>query len=55
MKVAYGKTTLKSATDPEFIETRKGFDLFRKVIRPGTYLVDAIPWLKYISWYGQEL
>jgi hypothetical protein len=44
-----------SASDPEIIEIREGFNIFRKVIRPGTYLVDTIPWLKYIPWYAQEL
>ena len=29
--------------------------MFRKVLRPGAYLVDSFPWLRYIPWYGQEL
>ncbi|KAG1836856.1 cytochrome P450 [Suillus subluteus] len=54
-KVAYGKTTSTSATDPEARLIRENFQLLRKTLRPGAYLVDVIPWLKYIPWYGQEL
>ncbi|KAG0695260.1 cytochrome P450 [Suillus ampliporus] len=55
MKVAYGKNTPTSATDPEVIEFRQTFELVRKVLRPGAYLVDTIPWLKYLPWYGRDL
>lgn len=24
-------------------------------MRPGAYLVDSFPWLKYLPWYGREL
>jgi hypothetical protein len=24
-------------------------------MRPGAYLVDSLPWLKYLPWYGREL
>ncbi|KAG2034133.1 cytochrome P450 [Suillus americanus] len=54
-KVAYGKTTPTSATDPEARLIRENFQLLRKTLRPGAYLVDVIPWLKYLPWYGQEL
>lgn len=37
------------------MEVRRIFRIFRKVISPGAYLVDAIPWLKYFPWYGREL
>jgi len=55
MKVAYGKDTPTSATDPDVKEARQGIKRAAKVLRPGTYLVDSIPWLKYLPWYGQEL
>ncbi|KAG1725076.1 cytochrome P450 [Suillus paluster] len=54
-KVAYGKTTPTSATDSEAREVREHFRILRTTLRPGAYLVDSIPWLKYIPWYGQEL
>lgn len=28
---------------------------FRIVLHPGAYLVESIPWLKYLPWYGQDL
>jgi len=55
MKVAYGKNTPTSATDPDVKKVRQFVDIARVVMRPGAYLVDSFPWLKYIPWYGQEL
>ncbi|KAG0694198.1 cytochrome P450 [Suillus ampliporus] len=55
MKVAYGKTTPTSATDPEVIDVTKLVRKIREIIQPGTYLVDSIPWLKYLPWYGRDL
>ncbi|OJA12083.1 hypothetical protein AZE42_02187 [Rhizopogon vesiculosus] len=55
MKVAYEKDTPTLATDPEVREVHQSFDRFRKVLHPGAYLVNLIPWLKYLPWYGKEL
>ncbi|KAG2366023.1 cytochrome P450 [Suillus spraguei] len=55
MKITYGKTTPTSGTDPEIKEIRQLFRRFRTVLRHGDYLVDSIPWLKYIPWYAPEL
>ncbi|KAG1743397.1 cytochrome P450 [Suillus lakei] len=55
MKVAYGKTTPTSATDPEIREARQLIKRFRTIFRPGYYLVDSIPWLKYLPGYAPEL
>lgn len=56
MKVAYGTTTPTSATDPLVREMHQLMKLASKVVRPDAYyLVDSIPWLKYIPWYGREL
>ncbi|KAG2137977.1 cytochrome P450 [Suillus clintonianus] len=54
-KIAYGKDTSTSATDAEVKDAREFLDIFRVAVRPGAYLVDAIPWLRYLPWYGQEL
>ncbi|KAG2032856.1 cytochrome P450 [Suillus americanus] len=54
MKVAYGKKTPTTATDPEVIEMLQTTRMVTKV-RPGAYLVDSIPWLKYLPWYGRDL
>ena len=55
MKIAYGKNTPTAATDPEVIETLRGVALVRKTLRSSPHLVEWIPWLKYIPWYGKEL
>ncbi|OJA13777.1 hypothetical protein AZE42_07459 [Rhizopogon vesiculosus] len=54
-KMAYGKDTPTSGTDTEVKDIRRFLEVFRMAVRPGAYLVDSIPWLKYIPWYGQEL
>jgi hypothetical protein len=55
MKIAYGKTTSTSATDSSVIEIRDFVKTISAVVRPGAYLVDSIPWLKHIPWYGRDL
>ncbi|KAG0696657.1 cytochrome P450 [Suillus ampliporus] len=55
MKVAYGKTAPTSATDPEVIEVCQLIEMTGEILRPGAYLVDSIPWLKYLPWYGRDL
>ncbi|KAG2152829.1 cytochrome P450 [Suillus clintonianus] len=55
LKVAYGKNTPTLATDPEVIEIRKVFGMVAEALRPGAYLVDSIPWLRYLPWYGRDL
>ncbi|KAG0706215.1 cytochrome P450 [Suillus ampliporus] len=55
MKVTYGKNTPSSATDPEVMEVRRIFGMSRVFLRPGAYMVDTIPWLKYIPGYGRDL
>ncbi|KAG1743395.1 cytochrome P450 [Suillus lakei] len=54
-KVAYGKTMPTSATGPEIREARQLVQRFRVIMRPGAYLVDSIPWLKYLPGYASEL
>ncbi|OJA11823.1 hypothetical protein AZE42_07786 [Rhizopogon vesiculosus] len=55
MKVAYGKDTPTSATDPDVIKALQGITRINRVLRPNAHLVDKIPWLKYFPWYGQGL
>jgi hypothetical protein len=55
MKVAYGKNTPTSATDPEIREARQLIRDFRTILRRGHYLVDLISWLKYLLGYAPEL
>ncbi|KAG1807819.1 cytochrome P450 [Suillus subaureus] len=55
LKVTYGKNTPTSATDSEVIEALQMMKRFIEVLRPGVYLVDSIPWLKHLPWYGRDL
>ncbi|KAG1727107.1 cytochrome P450 [Suillus lakei] len=55
MKIAYGKTTRTLATDPEVKDVRRRFTSLSQSLRPGAYLVDSIPWLKYVPGYGRAL
>lgn len=55
MKIAYGKTTPTSATDPEVKRIAEFIDKVHAGLHPGAYLVDSIPWLKYFPWYAREL
>ncbi|KAG1726932.1 cytochrome P450 [Suillus lakei] len=55
MKITCGKTTPTSASDPEVREVHRLFERFRTALHPGAYLVDSIPWLKYLPWYGLDL
>ncbi|KAG1877308.1 cytochrome P450 [Suillus subluteus] len=55
MKIAYGKTTPTLATDPEIREARQLIRRLNPILRHGYYLVDSIPWLKYLPWYAPEL
>jgi hypothetical protein len=55
MKIAYGKNTPTSATDPEVIEMHRMVRMITGILRPGAYLVESLPWLKYLPWYGRDL
>ncbi|KAG0692194.1 cytochrome P450 [Suillus ampliporus] len=55
MKVAYGKATPTAATDPEVIEVIQLVKKIAETFRPGAYMVEWIPWLKYLPWYGRDL
>ncbi|KAG2335688.1 cytochrome P450, partial [Suillus weaverae] len=48
MKVAYGKNTPTYATDPNVVEVQQTIKMVAEILRPGAYLVDSIPWLKYL-------
>ncbi|KAG1904597.1 cytochrome P450 [Suillus fuscotomentosus] len=57
MKVAYGKTAPTSATDPDVVALRRRIRFSQRamILYPGAYLVNAIPWLKYLPWYARDL
>ncbi|EGN94234.1 hypothetical protein SERLA73DRAFT_171698 [Serpula lacrymans var. lacrymans S7.3] len=55
LRVTYGKTTPTAVTDPEMVAILKVVDHFQTVMRPGNFLVDRFPLLKYIPGYGRIL
>lgn len=55
LRVTYGKSTPTSYTDPEVIRIYKVLKHFELVMRPGAYLVDRVPLLRYLPGYGRQL
>ncbi|KAG0703536.1 cytochrome P450, partial [Suillus ampliporus] len=55
MKIGYGKNKRTLAGDPELKDARRRLEELGRSQRPGAYLVDSIPWLRHIPWYGRGL
>ena len=55
MGITYGKTTPTSYSDPEVKRIHTSVERIAYAIRPGSYLVDNYPFLKYIPWFTSEL
>ncbi|KAG2357454.1 cytochrome P450 [Suillus spraguei] len=55
IRVLYGKSTPTTNTDPEVVRIRKVAGQFHSTIRPGAYLVDRVPLLRYLPGYGKQL
>jgi hypothetical protein len=55
LRMTYGKSTPTSTDDPEVARIHQVMQNFQRAMRPGAYLVDRIPMLKYIPGYGREL
>ena len=55
LHLTYGKSTPTSNDDPEVARIHQVMQNFQQALRPGAYLVDRIPWLKYIPGYGREI
>ncbi|KAG2068658.1 cytochrome P450 [Suillus decipiens] len=55
LRVTYGKSAPTAGTDPEVASIRRGTDNFQAVMRPGAYLVDRVPLLRYLPGYGKQL
>ncbi|EGN92985.1 hypothetical protein SERLA73DRAFT_190373 [Serpula lacrymans var. lacrymans S7.3] len=55
MKITYGKSTPTDMTDPEMARVLKCMHQFQAAMRPGRYLVDTFPFLKYVPGYGGDL
>ncbi|KAI9573125.1 cytochrome P450, partial [Boletus coccyginus] len=55
LRITYGKPGVMSINDPDFVQAGQGAAHFIEGMRPGAYLVDRFPWLKYIPGYGRRL
>ncbi|KAG1807981.1 cytochrome P450 [Suillus subaureus] len=55
MSFTYGKTTPTSYTDPEVVAVNKSLARFGRAVRPGAYLVDTYPILRFVPGYLSEL
>jgi len=55
LKLTYGRNTNTDASHPDVLELRRSLRRFATIFRPGFYLVDSLPWLKYLPWYGRDL
>lgn len=55
MSITYGKTTPTSYSDPEVKQINLGLKRLGNAVRPGAYLVDSYPFLKYIPFFTSEL
>ncbi|KAG2124871.1 cytochrome P450 [Suillus clintonianus] len=55
LRVTYGKSTPTAYTDPEIVRIYKVLKHFELVMRPGAYLVDRVPLLRYLPGYGKQL
>ncbi|KAI6142188.1 cytochrome P450 [Pisolithus tinctorius] len=55
LRVTYGKSTSTSNDDAEVIGVHTALGRFQRLMRPGAYLVDRVPILKHMPWYGREI
>jgi len=55
MSITYGKTTPSAYTDPEIVAVNKNIARFGQVAKPGAYLVDAFPILRFVPGYLNQL
>ena len=55
LAITYGKTTPTTYTDPEVVSINCCFARVMRAVRPGTYLVDSYPILKYVPYYLSTL
>ncbi|KAG1849245.1 cytochrome P450 [Suillus subluteus] len=55
MSFTYGKTTPTSYTDPEIVAVHKSLARFGQAVKPGAYLVDTYPILRFVPGYLSQL
>ncbi|KAG1894747.1 cytochrome P450 [Suillus fuscotomentosus] len=55
MSFTYGKITPTSYTDPEVVAVNKALARFGQALKPGAYLVDTYPILRFVPGYLSQL
>ncbi|KAG1778790.1 cytochrome P450 [Suillus placidus] len=55
LRVTYGKSAPTANADPELVRIRRVVEHFQVAVRPGAYLVDRVPLLRYLPGYGKQL
>ncbi|KAG1858610.1 cytochrome P450 [Suillus tomentosus] len=55
LRVTYGKSVPTANTDPEVVRIHRVMEHFQVAMRPGAYLVDRVPLLRYWPGYGKQL
>ncbi|KAG1908874.1 cytochrome P450 [Suillus fuscotomentosus] len=55
LRMTYGKSRPTAYTDPEVVGMKIAAERFGIVMQPGAFLVDRIPILRYVPWYGRQL
>ncbi|KAG1855924.1 cytochrome P450 [Suillus subluteus] len=55
MSFTYGKTTPTSYTDPEIVAVNESLARFGRAMKPGAYLVDTYPILRFVPGYLSKL
>ncbi|KAG0697790.1 cytochrome P450 [Suillus ampliporus] len=55
MSITYGKTTPTAYTDPEVVSVNRCLARFGRVVKPGAYLVDTYPILRFVPGYLSQL
>ncbi|KIY70581.1 cytochrome P450 [Cylindrobasidium torrendii FP15055 ss-10] len=55
LQMTYGKGAPSSGSDPDVANVLKCIERIGKAVRPGSYIVEKYPFLKYVPFYGREL
>ncbi|KAG1765652.1 cytochrome P450 [Suillus occidentalis] len=55
LRVTYGTSVPTADADPELVRVRRVVEHFQVTVRPGAYLVDRVPLLRYVPGYGKQL
>ncbi|KAI0055285.1 cytochrome P450 [Artomyces pyxidatus] len=55
LSLTYGQPSPSKKSDPNVQLIREYLIRLAQALRPGAHLVDDLPWVKYLPWYGRAL